>query len=174
MGVMRSRAVAVTCVAMLLGLAVAGCASTASPATNLSGADCAGIRVIVSFDVLNSPAIDVCAPAESTELTVADARAEVGVVTEGTADYGDAVVCRVNGLPSANAAFTVPGHDAYTETCATMPPEFAYWALWLKGTGSSSHWDYASEGVSTQLVHPGDSVGLMFSSGGQTPMPVDS
>ncbi len=169
MNSVRVRAIAYLATAALAMSSLAGCASTATPHSSQSGDTCTGVRVIVSFDVLNATAIDACAPADAGEMTVADALAEIGVTTEGTADYGDAVVCRVNGLPSADAPITISGHEAYAETCASMPPEFAYWALWVKSPAGS--WDYASEGVSTQLVHPGDSVGLMFSSDGATPMP---
>jgi hypothetical protein len=39
---------------------------------------------------------------------------------EGTQKYGNAVVCRVNGLP-----------DATVETCEEMPPAEAYWAVFM-------------------------------------------
>jgi hypothetical protein len=106
--------------------------------------------------------------ASGTE-TVADALASIKVTTEGTAKYGDQVVCRVNGLPSADKPFTVPGHDPYTEKCATMAPEFAYWSLWIRS--GAAKWDYATEGVSSQKVAPGDSIGLVFTTGGATPTP---
>ena len=127
----------------------------------------------MNFDLLGASGaaaeVNACAPLASGHETVADALAAVGVTTEGTAKYGDQVVCRVNGLPAADKPFTVPGHSAYTETCATMAPEYAYWALWIKAGVKT--WDYAAEGVSTQQVSPGDSIGLVFTTGGATPTP---
>ena len=79
------------------------------------------------------------------------------------------MVCRVNSLPATDKPFTVPGHDPYTEACTDMAPEYAYWALWVKTANGT--WDYAAEGVSTQQVKPGDSIGLVFTTGGATPTP---
>jgi len=53
--------------------------------------------------------------------------------------------------------------------CVT-PPAFAYWALWVKKSGSSE-WEYATEGVGSLQLSAGDSVGLAFSLAGQTPTP---
>ena len=152
---------------------LAGCAPAPTPAP--TSTDCAGVRVVVNFTLLGQsggPAdVSACAPLASGTETVADALASVQVTTVGTAKYGDQVVCRVNGLPAADKPFTVPGHDPYTETCATMAPEFAYWSLWLRKGGAA--WDYAAEGVSTQKVAPGDSIGLVFTTGGATPTPAN-
>lgn len=155
-------------------MSLTGCAPTETPRITATDS-CAGVRVIVKFDVLGaadgSSDLQTCAPLASGTETVADALAAVTITTEGTAKYGDQVVCRVNALPAADKEFTVPGHDPYLETCANMSPDFAYWALWIrKGTGA---WDYAAEGVSAQLVAPGDSIGLVFSTAGATPTPGD-
>lgn len=153
-------------------LALTACAP-AAPA-NISATDsCAGVRVSVEFDLLGkadgSSDIQQCAPLTSGTETVADALAALKISTEGTAKYGDKVVCRVNGLPGADTEFTVPGYDPYVETCSNMSPEFAYWALWIRKGDAA--WDYATEGISSQMVAPGDSIGLIFSTGGAAPTP---
>jgi len=42
-------------------------------------------------------------------------------IIEGTREYGEAVVCRVNGFP-----------DKSVESCDVMPPAKAYWAVIIK------------------------------------------
>jgi hypothetical protein len=170
---MRISVAATVSFVALSALALTGCSP--APAPSPTSTDCAGVRVIVNFGLLGkggTPAdISACAPLTSGTETVADALAAVKVSTVGTAKYGDQVVCRVNGVPSVDKAFTVPGHDPYTESCATMAPEYAYWSLWLRS--GAAKWDYATEGVSSQKVAPGDSIGLVFTTGGATPTPTN-
>ena len=148
-----------------------GCTPAPAPSPSAACSPTSGVTVVVNFsDVLGESTITACAPLTSGSETVAAALASTGVTTEGTAKYGDQVVCRVNGLPSADEPFTVPGHDPFTESCKDMAPEYAYWALWVKS--ASGKWDYAAEGVSTQKVKPGDSIGLVFTTGGATPTPI--
>lgn len=154
-------------------LLLSGCASSSSPQGAEHTGLCAGVRVVVNYGLLGSSgkSSDVVACARTaSKITIGDALAAVDISTEGTSKYGDQVVCRVNNLPAADTAFSVPGHDPYTESCSTMAPEFAYWALWVKK--GLAAWAYATEGASTALVNPGDSVGLVFTTGGATPTPV--
>lgn len=168
MPVLRPTTIALSLAA--LALALSGCAPAPAPSPRASCSESTGVSVVVNFsDVLGASDIVACAPLTTGTETVADALAAVGVTTEGTVKYGDQVVCRVNSLPAVDKEFTVPGHDPYTEPCTDMAPEYAYWALWVK-SGSGS-WDYATEGVATQKVAPGDSIGLVFSTGGATPTP---
>ena len=172
---MRTRFVAPTVLAAVGAaamLTLSGCAP--APAPTPTSSTCTGVHVVVNFGLLGesttSADINACSALASGTTTVSDALAAVSVSTEGTAKYGDQVVCRVNGAPAADKPFTVPGHKPYAETCATMAPEYAYWSLWVKkGAGE---WEYASEGVSTQKVAPGDSIGLVFTTGGATPTPI--
>ena len=138
--------------------------STAQPLAS----DCAGVTVVVDFGILNSTKIDECVEV-STKTPAADILNQASVTLAGTDDYGDAVVCRVNELPSASDTVTVDGHDPFIESCASMPPEFAYWALWVKQ--GSTDWGYAMEGVSDLMLKPGDSIGLVFTTGTTTPTP---
>jgi len=75
-------------------------------------------------------------------------------------------------LPSEDEVFVVEGEDPHLESCADMPPAFGYWALWVKSDGDGE-WSYAEEGVATLTVKPGMTVGLAFSTGGETPVPSD-
>lgn len=132
---------------------------------------CAGVSIIIDFDVLGAERIDECVDvADGDTITAAEALGTLGISFDGTADYGDAVICRINDLPSETEEFTVEGEEPYRETCATMPPAFAYWALWIS-TPDAPEWAYAMEGVTTQLVGAGDALGFMFSTGGATPTP---
>jgi len=154
-------------VAVLLSLS--GCSTNPGEPIALSG-ECDGIRVVVDFDILSPENIDSCVSIEGEGIKAAELLALAGVTTQGTAAYGDAVVCRVNDLPSSTQAFSVPGGEAYVESCQDMPPGFAYWALWTI-TDSELGWDYATEGIGTLELKKGQSIGLIFSTSGETPNP---
>lgn len=144
----------------LLALVMSGCAAVgqpASPATpstvpstaaSASASSCSQVTVVVDFGTLDAPSIRACGPAGTALNTLKAAK----VSTEGSGDYGDAVVCRVDGHPS-------PAQ----ESCAKLPSD-AYWALWVK---SSAHadWAYAQEGVSSLTLTDGESVGLVYTHG---------
>jgi hypothetical protein len=146
---------------------IAGCTSAPS-ATDL-GSDCAGVSVFVNFSGEGQNIAKCVTFSGESELTKTILEA-ASVITEGTATYGDQVVCRVNNVPSADEPLEVEGNDPHLETCQDMPPAFAYWALWVKKSGSSE-WEYATEGVGSLQLSAGDSVGLAFSLAGQTPNP---
>jgi hypothetical protein len=155
---------AVSAAALLL-LALTGC-STAAPeaaptpdetAVVADGA-CAADEVAlqVDFGSLGADQIRDCAPAG----IAADALDAAGISTEGTADYGDQVVCRVDDQPSVE-----------DESCATLPAN-AYWALWIKPAGATE-WQYAEEGVATQPVEAGDALALVYTEGTDSTLPQD-
>lgn len=164
---LRSALAAAAASAALL-LALAGCSSatptagsTTSP-TASADATCAGVTVIVDPGDLKVPASDkkkACVTTDAT-ITAAEAFTKAGVTTEGTKQYGDQVVCRVNGIPSAELDIPASDGSTYHEQCQGMPAAFAYWALWMKPAGGA--WAYAQEGMSTQKVEPGQSVELLF------------
>ncbi|MEO8262046.1 MAG: hypothetical protein ABI566_05690 [Pseudolysinimonas sp.] len=151
--------------AALLLLALTGCSTTApeappAPAASEAASDgaCAAdeVAVQVDFGSLGAEQIKDCAPAG----IAADALDAAGISTEGTADYGDQVVCRVNDLPAPDV-----------ETCATLPAN-GYWALWLKAD-ADAEWAYAEEGVATQQVDAGQSIGLVYTEGTDSIPPSD-
>lgn len=146
---------------------IAGC--TAAPSATDLAEDCAGVRVFVNFSGEGQNIAKCVTFSSESELTKTILQA-ASVVTEGTVTYGDQVVCRVNNVPSAEVPLEVEGNDPHLETCQDMPPAFAYWALWVKKSGSPD-WEYATEGVGSLQLSAGDSVGLAFSLAGQTPTP---
>lgn len=154
---------------LLLGLA--GCAGSDGAAPSESPAPsesetpsptpseaetCDEVTVVVEFGSLDAPTVRDCGPAG----TAADALAAAGITTEGTADYGDQVVCRVADLPSVE-----------DESCATLPAD-AYWAVWIK-TAADAEWEYAQEGITTQQVTAGQSLGLVYTAGTDSTPPTD-
>jgi hypothetical protein len=83
---------------------------------------------------------------------------------EGTKKYGSSVVCRINGLP-----------DRSIESCETMPPSNAYWAVIIKKKQivpfTLSEWGWAQKGIDETYLSPGDNLGLVFSSNGELRWP---
>ena len=136
----------------------------------LTSGSCDGVQVEVNFGTLDADQISTCVAIDGDELLAQDALSAAGVQIEGTITYPDQIVCRVNSLPSATEPIEIAGQEPHLETCADMPPEFAYWALWVKN-GDDSQWEYATEGEKTLKLKSGQSVGLAFASGDQAPTP---
>jgi hypothetical protein len=145
---------------LLLVLAVAGCAGTSTSAaptptpSATTASPCAEVTVIVEFTTLGHKPITACAPAG----VAADVLKAAKLTTAGTADYGNQVICRVDELPAPA-----------DESCATLPSA-AYWAMWIK-TSADAKWDYAQEGVATQQLTAGQSLGLRYTVGNDTTPP---
>lgn len=155
-----------TILAITVGLLLSGCA----PVPEVGVASCDGVVVEVNFGTLGAEQISTCVFFDSDEILAQDALSAAGVNIEGTVTYPDQIVCRVNSLPSATEPIEIAGQEPHLETCADMPPEFAYWALWVKN-GDDSQWEYATEGAKTLRLKAGQSVGLAFASGDQAPTP---
>lgn len=150
-------------------LALSACSASIAPTPSAqSVGECAGVAVVVDYGPGGPERQTLCA--QDGGGLAGEVVASVGLATEGTAAYGDLVLCRVNNYPPADGPIQVAGEDPYTETCQEMPPAFAYWALWIKRAGASE-WSYAEEGVGTLEVSPGDALGFVFSTGGDTPTP---
>ena len=127
-------------------------------------ADC--IEVYVDFGPLGGSKISECVPATG-ELSAFEVLNTAGFSLEGTQEYGDAVICRVNSLP-----------DAKVESCESMPPESAYWAILVKEHeivpmpfGISGKWGWAQTGANEITLNPGDSIGLVFADNGDITFP---
>ncbi len=129
---------------------------------------CAGVAVVVDFGILDESQIETCVDI-TAEAPALDVLSAAGVTVTGTDDYGTAVVCRVNNAPAAGIPFAVEGFAPHTESCASMPPEFAYWAVWVKQ--GTPDWQYAMVGAGDLTVRSGDSLGLAFTTGTTTPTP---
>ncbi|MDP3209380.1 MAG: hypothetical protein Q8M65_09555, partial [Rhodoglobus sp.] len=154
-------------------LTLAACA-TASPETTSSpesqatspGA-CERVTVVVDFGPIDEPMLKACVDAgPATDFLV-----EAGVTTEGTVDYGDQVVCRVNNQPSPDEEVTIEGQAPFVESCETLNSA-AYWALWVRNS-PEEEWEYALEGVSTLELAEGQSLGLVYTPGTESIPPRD-
>ena len=141
-------------------------ASSPAPASALD--DCEGIGLYIDGTALDGGEEAACVPAEGA-VPASDLLAEAGVTTEGTVEYGDQVICRVNGLPAADQVIPAEDGSDYVETCQSMPAAFAYWSLWVKP--ADGEWAYAQEGLSTLRVQPGETVGLLFTLNGEPAEP---
>ena len=145
--------------ALLIGLT--GCAAQTAPPSSTAKAPataaegpCTDVTVIVDFGTLKHDAIKTCARAG----TAAEVLKAAHIETAGTTDYGDAVICRVDALPSPAS-----------ESCAKLPSA-AYWAMWVKPSADGK-WDYAQEGVQTQKLTAGEYLGLVYTTGSDSTQP---
>ena len=149
--------------------ATAATASAAAASSSAASEPCAGVKVIVDSGALKQAAADssVCVTVDGptpASKVLDDAK----VKTEGTAEYPNELVCRVNGVPAADLDITHKG-GTYREECSKMPAAFAYWALWVKP--ASGDWGYAQEGLATLQVSPGESLELLFTVDGEPAAP---
>ena len=93
-----------------------------------------GVTVVVDFTHFSGGQVERgCA--SGTPANGLDALHAAGFTTAGTAQYGDAFLCRIDGLPT-------PQH----ESCAATPPANAYWAFWHARPTEAS-WTYSNVGV---------------------------
>ena len=149
-------------------LALSGCSGSDESGFDSNGS-CDGVVVEVNF-AGQGEQITSCVPINGTSEVAKDVLGQAGVSIEGIKAYGDAVVCRVNGVPSATRELLVEGEEPYIESCDEFPPAFAYWALWVKES-DDAQWDYATEGVSSLQLSKGQSIGLALTLGGEVITP---
>lgn len=107
-----------------------------------------------------------CIPV-SGKTNALDFLAAAGFTTEGTQEYGNAVLCRLNGKP-----------DQVAETCVSMPPAEAYWAVLIKEHellpipfNTAGEWGWAQTGINEVYLEPGDAIGLVFADNGEVKFP---
>jgi hypothetical protein len=125
------------------------------------------INVYVDHGPLNNGAkLETCVPAGDTTSAL-EVLTLAGLKIEGTQKYGNAVVCRVDGYP-----------DKSVESCETMPPAKAYWAVIVKERqlipipfGLGSTWGWAQTGVNEIYLDSGDSIGLVCADNGEVRFP---
>jgi len=175
------RAAAAAAASAALLFALAACSSAAPEATPTASdtqsvqvqdsacADDAGITVAVDASALEDGDSKAWCIGTDESLAAADALTLVGVTTEGTEEYGDQVVCRVNGVPAEDLPIPAEDGSDYFETCQSMPAAFAYWSLWIKP--AAGEWGYAEEGLSTLELQPGESLELLFTLNGEPAAP---
>lgn len=174
------RSFAAAAAAVLL-LALASCAPTPAPSPSATAAgatseiktgiceDATGVTIVVDGSALEGSTVEEFCVTTDEPIGAADALDIAAVETEGTEEYGDQVVCRVNGVPAEEMALTAEDGSDYFETCASMPAAFAYWSLWVQPAGGE--WAYAEEGLSTLQLSPGDSLALLFTLNGEPAAP---
>ena len=165
--------------ALLLTLAACSpspASDTAEPSATASASasadeGCAGVTVVVDASAFeDADEISQSECVETDEAIAASAALDIaGVTTEGTTEYGDQVVCRVDGLPAEDVALTAEDGSEYFETCESMPAAFAYWSLWVQPVGGE--WAYATEGLSALQLQPGESMALLFTLNGEPAAP---
>lgn len=176
----KLRSLAAAAASAVLLLSLAACASpapTPTPtgearagvATDGACADDEGVTVVVDASALEGDAPQEKCVVTAEPITGADALLLAGVETEGTEEYGDQVVCRVDGVPAEDTAIPAEDGSDYFETCAAMPAAFAYWSLWVMPAGGE--WAYAQEGLPTLQLEPGDAVELLFTLHGEPAAP---
>jgi len=155
--------------ALLLAAALTLSGCSTSTTDFASDGSCDGVAVEINFSG-EAENIERCVVLNGNSETAKNVLASAGISVEGTKAFGDAVVCRVNNVPSADEELKIEGEDPYLETCEDMPAAFAYWALWVKES-DGAEWGYAMEGISSLQLTKGQSVGPAFSHGGEAPTP---
>ncbi|HSF97269.1 MAG TPA: hypothetical protein VLA55_01150 [Ornithinibacter sp.] len=127
------------------GLALAGLAVAAAPASAAACSGTSGVTVVVDTG-----------GSISTRCASGDPSSAWGALT--AAGFGTTPVqtfpgalCQINGYPDTS--------------CVRMPPASAYWAFFHARAGGS--WTYSSSGVASYDPAPGSVVGFAFGSGGQ-------
>ncbi|RKN45355.1 hypothetical protein [Micromonospora endolithica] len=151
----RHRRTARRRLAGLLAAAVAAIALTAvEPAPRAAhAAACvgtSGVTVVVDFAALGGGVQVGCAPGDPA--TGLAALQGAGFTVTGTARWGLAFVCRINGKPTAA-----------TEPCVNTPSATAYWSYWHAPSGGS--WSYSTSGASSYNPAPGSVEGWSFGAG---------
>jgi hypothetical protein len=124
--------------------------------------DC--INLYIDYGILDSKTkLTKCINVPS-KIIALDFLNKANIEIEGTRKYGLAVVCRVNGLPNKKA-----------ESCQTMPPEDAYWAVIIKEKQKLpfpiNEWGWGQLAIDQQFLNPGDSIGLIWANGGKVVFP---
>ena len=142
------RRLLLTLTAGALGAAVLLPAHAATAATDGACPDDDGVTVVVDFQELGGGTVVRCAP--GPQASGLAALEQAGFTIEGTASWGTAVVCRIDGRP-------VPAD----EPCTGYPPVSAYWSYWQAAEGGS--WGYASTGPADARPEPGGFEGWSFS-----------
>lgn len=149
-----------------LSVVISGCSAEQEFSSDGS---CDGVEVVVNYSGQAENSRQCIGINGSTELAK-NVLASAGIAVEGTKAYGDAVVCRVDGVPSRTEPLVVEGEEPYVESCQDMPAAFAYWGLWMKQSPEAD-WEYAMEGIGSLQLKAGQSLGLAFSIAGAAPNP---
>jgi len=135
------------------GAAIAFCAIAvpvrglgAAPASACTGTT--GVTVIVDFTHFGGTIERGCDP--GSPATALAAMHTAGFMTAGTARYGDAFVCRIDGKPSPK-----------TEACTETPPAGSSWSFYY-ARPTDRAWTYSSSGVLSYQPPSGTLIAFAF------------
>lgn len=150
---------------VVVGLVAIGLVLGGASVVQQSQADC--VNLYIDYGPLNNGAkVETCLPVTG-EVNALDFLASANLVTEGTQQYGEAVLCRLNGFP-----------DASQESCEGMPPAEAYWAVIIKERqllplpfSFGNEWGWAQTGINEVYLNAGDSIGFVFADNGEVRFP---
>ena len=123
------------------------------------------IDLYVDYGVLEKSTFEKCV-STTTDMKATDILKSNNFTLQGTEKYGDNVLCRLNGLPTAK-----------DETCKDMPSENAYWAILEKKKQlvnipfMENGYTWAQVGIGELTLSPGDSLALVFASNGNVKFP---
>ena len=118
--------------------------------------DC--IQVYVDYVILDKSTFDKCLTATS-DTNALDLLKSNNFTLQGTEKYGEAVVCRLNGLPKI-------------AECKVMPSAEAYWAILEKRDNLVfESYTWAQVGINELILSPGDSLALVFATNGEVKFP---
>ncbi len=154
--------VGAACVLGSLGLALAVPAATGPvPAGADPVADCSTtVGVVVAVDL--SPWGGAVQRGCDATLSTALAALQANFTVDGTANYGDAFVCRIDGDPTVDQT-----------PCTSTPPASASWSFWYAAAGSAT-WTYASQGAATFRPQAGSVEAWTFGAAGTNPASLPS
>lgn len=125
-------------------------------------ADASGVTVVVDFTDLGGAVVVRCVRGPLPDgMSGLEALRGAGFTVEGTARWGDAFVCRIQGRPAADESLSFDGEDDYHERCQDTPPAQAYWGYWYADDGGS--WRYSSQSAASRQVNEGGFEGWAFS-----------
>ncbi|WP_422646930.1 ABC transporter substrate-binding protein [Actinoalloteichus caeruleus] len=158
----RSPAAVALAVALSVGLTVGPAAVVAhgestgprpTSVTPTSGSagycpDANGVTVVIDFQELGGQTIIRCAHGD--QATGHAALRNAGINITGTNRWGEAFICRIEGLPVPEA-----------EPCIDTPPATAYWSYWHSPNGGA--WEYSQWGVMNRKPPLGSFEGWSFS-----------
>jgi hypothetical protein len=147
---------------ILISLAIFALAFVGFQSVNNSNANC--VNLYIDYGPLdNGTKTTKCIEASNNTIAL-DILKRANLKIEGTQKYGLAIVCRVNELPNETM-----------ESCETMPPEKAYWAIIIKEKQTipfpRKEWGWGQLAIDQQYVGPGDSLGLVFADDGEIKFP---
>jgi hypothetical protein len=138
--------------AALIGAAATLLLPTPAAYAAACGSASSGVTVVVDFSAFGGGVSVHCAPGDPA--TGVAALKSAGFAITGVKRWGEAFICRINGLPGSA-----------DEPCIDTPPASAYWSYWHAPRGGT--WSYSQLGALSYNPKPGWVEGWAFGSGGR-------